>query len=453
MKSLSLCVHMKIIESIHRRLGDMWWYTVLQFVAARCGDFINAFIGLWLVPKYVGLNELGAVLPLAGFATFLAFPVSVFSTALSKQVNVLSIHGEWGRLKTMLRGVFLVAGLSLVVLIIVVPLILPHVLERVRVASGLLGVVIIASALVGTVAPIYQNSLQAMKRFKTVTWISLFCAPIRLVTMLCAMPFRALTGYFVGQASAPTFQILASLFSLRKELSTAVKPEPFWTKEVCVSFLSYMAKISLSLSVVSLVGFIEPLIIRQRLPEIDSAAYYMISRFAEIGSYLGLTLSTIVFPYVSEESEIGMSGNRLIMKAMLGAVAFGLLCAAGFSVVGRWAFGFLPGGENYAQYVPELVALTVILALNVAVLCFTSGETAANRFVWLKWFMPVNLFYVFFLFLATGYGYLRGVLPDTWVESIAGWNACRLRFILWTMGVFAVVKFLCCIGQLILRRQ
>ena len=144
---------------------------MLQFVAARCGDFINAFIGLWLVPKYVGMEELGAVLPLTGFAAFLALPVSAFSTAFMKHVNVLAVHEEWGRLKTMLRSVFLAAGTFLVFAFLVVQFVLPHVLERIRVEKGALGVVIVASALVGTVAPIYLNTLQVMKRFTSVSVI------------------------------------------------------------------------------------------------------------------------------------------------------------------------------------------------------------------------------------------------------------------------------------------
>lgn len=438
---------------LRSRLGDFWWYTALQFGAARCGDFINAFIGLWLVPKYVGMAELGAVLPLAYFATFLAMPIAVFSTALCKQVNVLAAHGQWGQLKTLLRGVFVAAAIFVVFALLAVRFLMPVVLERVRVEKGALGLVIVAASLLGTVAPIYLNALQATKRFGAVSVINLFCAPIRLVVMLVAMPIRALTGYFVGQSSAPAFQIVASVFAFRKELGRSVKAEPFWTKTKVREMFGYMLWVAIAMAVGGLVQFVEPLVIRQRLPDVDSAAYYMISRFAEIGTYLGLTLSGIVFPYVSEAAEAGRTGNRLIVRSMVGSLAFGGLCAVGFALFGRFVFPLLPNGGAYGKYIPELVALTLILSAGIAVGCFTSGETAANRFKWLWWFVPLHVVYVATLFVLTGHGYLQGVLPASICEAIASVNACRLDFLLGLMGGFAAVKLLFVAVQLWSRRK
>jgi len=441
------------LAHLRARLGDFWWYTALQFGAARCGDFINAFIGLWLVPKYVGMNELGAVLPLTYFATFLAMPISVFSTALSKQVNVLATRGEWGQLKTLLRGVFIAAGVFVVFALLAVRFVMPLVLERVRVAQGSLGIVIIAASLLGTVAPIYLNTLQAMKRFTAVSVINLICSPIRLAVMLVAMPIRALTGYFVGQAVTPAFQIAASVFASRQELGGSVRPEPFWTKSKIAELSRYMLWVTVAMAVGGIVQFAEPLIIRQRLSDVDSAAYYMISRFAEIGSYLGMTLMSIVFPYVSEAVESGRTGNRLIVRSMLGSLAFGILCAVGFAVFGRFAFACLPNGTEYGKYIPELVALTLIMSVGIAVGCFTTGETAANRFAWLRWFVPLHIVYVVVLLLLTGHGYLQGVLPDAVCSMIASWHACRLDFLLGLMGGFAVMKLVCVVVQMCLRRQ
>lgn len=444
---------MRFLSSVRSRFGDFWWYTGLQFVASRCGDFINAFIGLWLVPRYVGMEELGAVLPLASFVAFLSFPLAVFSMVLSKQVNVLSVRGEWGKLKTLLRGVFVAAAAFLVLAFLVVRFTMPLVLERVRVEKGMLGVVIIASALLGSVAPIYLNTLQSMKRFTAVSAINLCCAPLRLVAMLVAMPFRALTGYFVGQSAGPGFQIVASVFALRKELGRTVKAEPYWTRPVIAGCLRYMLLVALSIAASGLVGFVEPLIIRQRLPEVDSAAYYMISRFAEIGTYLGLTLSTIVFPYVSEARETGGTGDRLIVRSLLGALAFGGVCAGAFGLFGGLALSLLPNGDAYRAYVPELVALTLILSTGVALMCFSTGEIAANRFGWLWWYVPIHLVYVALLLVVTGPGYLVGVLPDAWVGAITGLDANRLDFLLGAMGAFAVVRLVCIAGQLALRRK
>jgi len=41
-----------LLNRIHTRVGDLWWYSAMILIACRSGDVIQAFIGLWLVPKY-----------------------------------------------------------------------------------------------------------------------------------------------------------------------------------------------------------------------------------------------------------------------------------------------------------------------------------------------------------------------------------------------------------------
>ena len=57
--------------------------------------------------------------------------------------------------------------------------------------------------------------------------------------MLITMPFRALSGYFIGQASVPVFSMAASVIALKKELS--VKAEPYWEKETVKKFSKLFA--------------------------------------------------------------------------------------------------------------------------------------------------------------------------------------------------------------------
>ena len=66
-----------ILHNLHERCGDLWWYAALLFIAQRFGDVINLFVGMWLVPRYVPQEELGAVLPLTQMASFLALPLKI----------------------------------------------------------------------------------------------------------------------------------------------------------------------------------------------------------------------------------------------------------------------------------------------------------------------------------------------------------------------------------------
>ena len=52
--------------------GSFLKHTILLFLALRIGDFVNVAAGMWFVPKYVSPEDIGAVLPVTSFATFLS---------------------------------------------------------------------------------------------------------------------------------------------------------------------------------------------------------------------------------------------------------------------------------------------------------------------------------------------------------------------------------------------
>lgn len=73
----------QLLNKLHARLGDFWWYSLMIFMAARAADCLNVFVGLWLVPKYVPPSELGAVQPLTNFASLLPLHnISKFQTLM-----------------------------------------------------------------------------------------------------------------------------------------------------------------------------------------------------------------------------------------------------------------------------------------------------------------------------------------------------------------------------------
>ena len=115
----------------------------MLFCACRAADLLNAFVGLWLVPKYVDPSELGAVMPLTQFANFLAIPVAAFANTFRNELTRLSINKEFGKLKTLMRGVFVATAVFLFVAIVVARFTLPLFLERIRIVEGSLGLVII----------------------------------------------------------------------------------------------------------------------------------------------------------------------------------------------------------------------------------------------------------------------------------------------------------------------
>lgn len=385
-----------VLDQLHAKFGDIWWYSLMLFCASRAADVLNVFVGLYLVPKYIGSEELGAVMPLTSFASCLALPIGVFSTVFMKEVNTLAVRGEYGKLKTLLRSVFVVAAIFLALAILVSHFVLPYFLERIRVGRGSLGVLILASSFVGATAPIYVNVLQAMKKFRTLSVINVLGAPIRLIAMLIAMPFRPLSGYFVGQAASPAFSIVATVAALRKEL--AVKAEPYWSSATVRHLSCFVLFVLLHQGTLGIAALVEQTILRQRLPDIQSAAYYLTTRYSDIANFLVFTFLAILFPYTAELAEKGRSTRRCLLKAVLVVVGFNGFLAAAFLFGGDFAMCILPDGKDFVGYswaIPFNVVVNTIVAFSSL---HISTEISAGRFRFLWWWVPVCVVYLVALY-------------------------------------------------------
>ena len=440
----------QLLDRLHARLGDFWWYSLMLFCACRAADLLNAFVGLWLVPKYVDPTELGAVMPLTQFAGFLAIPVVVFANTFRNELTRLSIGKEFGKLKTLMRGVFAATAVFLFVAIVVARFTLPLLLERIRIVEGSLGLVIIAASFVSAVAPIYSNALQALKKFKAQSVLSVVGAPVRLVAMLLSMPFRAITGYFIGQAATPVFSIAASVVALRKDLS--IKAEPYWNKESTKKFAKLFATFTTIGVIDGIHLLVEATVLRQRLPDLDSAGYYMATRFSEIAGFLSATLAFTIFPFTAEKSAAGEDTRPLLLKVIGANALFCLALSVPFLFCGKWILSMLPHGDQYAAYwwaVPWLIGIAFITSV---IGFFMTAEISANRFGFMKWMMPLDLAYPALLLIVTGYGYYADHLPATWAAFLDAHNIRSLDTMLWWMTGITAIKAVLSLATLLRRR-
>ena len=436
----------QLLKKLHTRIGDFWWYSLMLFVACRAADLLNAFVGLWLVPKYVDPSELGAVLPLTQFANFLAIPAAAFANAFRNEVSRLSVGKEFGKLKTLMRGVFIATAIFLFVAIVVARFTMPLLLERIRIVEGSLGFVIIAASFVGAVSPIYTNALQALKKFREQSIINVISAPVRLIAMLVAMPFRAITGYFVGQAATPAFNIIATTFSLKKEFSA--KAEPYWNKEIAKRFTNLFALFLTWALSSGFCNLIESTVLRQRLPDLDSAGYYMASRFSEISTYLFAALSAVLFPIAADLAKDSKAHRLLVAKSIIGNFIFCAIIGGIFCLFGRQILSFLPHGDQFAAYwwaIPWLVGIAAICAIEGF---FVIAEVAAGRFGYLRWMIPINLAYPTLLLLVTGYGYFSSILPTSWISFLDAHNIRALDSMLWWMTAANCLRAALCLASL-----
>ena len=440
----------KLLDRVHARLGDFWWYSLMLFLAMRAADCLNVFVGLWLVPKYVEPSELGAVMPLTQFANFLAIPIAVFASTFRNELTSLAVNRKFGQMKTLMRGVFIATAIFLFLAIIICRLVLPAFLERIRIAEGSLGIVILVSSFVSTVSPIYTNALQSLKKFKANSLISLIGAPVRLLTMLVTMPLRALTGYFVGQTAPAAFSIIGSIIALRKELSAPA--EPYWNRDIIKRF----AAIFILFGIWSVAGgfsnLVEATVLRQRLPEIDSAAYYMVTRFSDIAGFLATALAFTIFPYAADLAAKGIDRRPLVLKASAVIIGTNFLLAVFFWFCGERILSLLPHGDIYAQYwwaIPWMITIPTLMWISSI---YTTSELAAFKYGFLKWMIPVILVYPIALLFITGHGYFDSYLPASCVNFLTTHNVDSLQTMLfWMVGNY-VLRITCC-GIAMLRRN
>ena len=432
----------QFLNKLHSRLGDFWWYSLMLFCACRAADCLNVFVGLWLVPKYVGPAELGAVMPLTNFANFLAIPIAVFASTFRNELTTLALNRKFGQMKTLMRGVFIATAIFLFLAIVVCRIILPAYLQRIRVAEGSLALVIIITSFITAIAPIYGNALQSLKKFKASSAIAILSAPLRLVTMLVTMPLRALTGYFIGQCAVPASQIVGSIFSLRKEL--AVPAEPYWNREIVRRFGRLFIIFGIGAVAGGVSGLVESTVLRQRLPEIDSAAYYMVTRFSDIAGFLANTLVFTLFPFTAELAAKGKDTRPLIVKTSLAVFVTNAVLAAFFCLFSERILTFLPNGSNYAAFwwaIPWIIAIT---SINLFTGFYATGEVSAFRFGYMKWMVPLTLLYPAALLFVTGHGYFTAYIPASWTDFLAAHNVNSLSSMLWWMTGIAILKAIGC---------
>lgn len=427
-----------MLAKLHEKLGDFWWYSLMLFCACRAADVLNAFVGLWLVPKYVPPSELGAVMPLANFAAFLVLPLAVFANTFRNEVSSLSLKGEFGKLKTLMISVFIASAIFIAIAVLISHFLLPHFLHRIRIIEGFLGFTILTTAFINAVAPIFTNTIQALKKFNVCSVMNLAGAPLRLLAMLIAMPFRPLAGYFIGQGASPAFNILISVSCLKKELSVAA--EPYWTKEnirnLSILFLVFL----ISGAAGSLSGVVESTVLRQRLPDLDSAGYYMATRFSDISGFLYNTLVFTMFPFTAQLAAKGKDVRPLILKAAAATIVFSLIVAMPFFFFSEHILELLPHGEQYAAYgwaIPWQIGISTLGALTGL---YVTAEISANRFGFMKWMVPLDLIYPALLLAVTGYGYFDEYLPASWSAFLAAHNIHSLDTMLWWITSVNAVK-------------
>ena len=440
------------LQRVKQQVGPLWWYTAILFAVQRLGDLINAFVGLYLVPRYVPQTELGALLPLTQVAGALGLPLTILMMTFSKYVNTYATRGEYGKVKSLLRDAFILSLILFIAVLLYARFFMPMVFERMRVSDGRLGMLVVASGVLGALASVFSCALQALKKFKLLASVGLFSAPLRLVTLLICLPIRALSGYFVGQIVPTLYGMVVAVYGLKDIFSSKIRAQSYWRQDG-FSMMKFAAPVMIGLLFGTLQSLVESFVIRHRLPDVESAGYYLISRFAELGSYVGTTLIFVLFPLASEQHERKDRSQKLILQGMGLSLVSGLLLAVCFWLIGRHLLNLVAAWRVYVNFTPYLAILTVICALRITANCFTAHEMACRRFGYLIYMGAISALEAAFLYGVTGYSFFSPWLPTSWIGWMANLKAARLGFLLQVMLWCSVLPLIFMAAELLWQRR
>ncbi len=433
------------LHRIHARVGDLWWYTALLFVAQRFGDAINMFVGMWLVPRYVPQEELGAVLPLTQFVGFFSLPLSIVTIPFMKFITVFIDRGEDGKAKAFIRDVFVAVAVLAVLTVPMAYFLMPMIFSRMHVECGSLGFLVIAVAVIGTTSSIFGYAIQGFRMYSVTIWIQVIQAPLRLVMMLVSMPFRALSGYMVGQTAGPIVQISAALIAFRRRFGQKVNPQPYWN-EYRENIIRYTLPFAIWSIAGTITGSLDSLVIRHRLPEFESAGYYMLTRFTDMAGYLGLAAAGFLFPMVASRKATDKDAQKILWQSVACAVIGGGAVVMLLTLFGGWLLGLVPEWRVYVSMTHLFPLIGAMTVCSTATGCFITYETAQGRFRFMWYVIPIYALRSVFLYSVTGYTFFDGKVAPPILEAVAAWQPCRLSF---AVSVLLVGQLMVTLGLLV----
>ena len=166
---------------------------------------------------------------------------------------------------------------------------------------------------------------------------------------------------------------------------------------------------------------------------------------SEIAGFLTCTLTFTLFPFAADKAAKGENVNAMLLKTFGANALFCAMIALPFLFCGRFLLSLLPHGDQYAAYwwaVPWLIALSFVSSI---IMLYSTAEISANRFGYLKWYLPLDFAYPIALLLVTGHGYFSNIIPTSFSSFLSSHNIYSLETMLWWMTANNGVKALSCL--------
>jgi O-antigen/teichoic acid export membrane protein len=418
------------LAKIKAKLGPLWWYSGLLLIFSQVGNVINFYIGSVLAVDHVDQDLLGAIEPLTKLAIFITLPQAILLRTYTKFINVCHTKQEDGKIKSMLRDLFLITLVLSLATIFVLWLSRDYITTRLAFSGPYILFLVGAISILTCWAPIVMGASMGVMKFKRVILKHVIGPVARLIVILLTLKKWQLTGYLFAHFTnlfASTIFLMGGLGTyLHKSLKAVSYNEHY--KEM-LQFMKPMAVFTILLSVQ---GLVEPWVIRQRMLD-DSAGYFVISRFGIIPMVFVQAISPFVFPIVSRRHERGEATSPVLIQALAMMIFIGLGSSIVLGLFGEELLSLRPSWSAYTPYAPLLFQVCMISVLTVVINTHVAHETACRRFSCLWYLTILILLEVGILYGLNKWDQLRTFVgPEThaWVEKNI---ANEFNFTIWFM--------------------
>ncbi len=428
------------LRAAQRRLGPFWWHSALMFVASRCGDVLHVVVGLFLVPRHVPEEQLGAVLPLLSLGVFFSVPLTAAARTTARYVTEFRVAGERGRIRAIVRDLMrlsvLVSACGIAIVWFGQSFLAARLQFEGRAVPLLVGGLIVLSSWL----PVLKLANQGMGHYYRISASLPLAAVSRLILALVLLRLWKLEGYLAAMLLGG---LAVSLFlgrGLRACFARDVRPVS--NRALLAEANRYFLPTLLLTGLFAFQALMEPWIIRQRLPFEESAAYYLATRFGMIPAYLSAPLVAFLFPMVSERHDRGQATRGLKWQSLLAVAATGLLVAVGLALFGERLLGLTSDWRPYRAYASLLWQTALIATGTSLIALYATHETACRRFAFLWVAAPVVLLEIGGLYSLMGWSFFRPYLPASVWAAVDGWIRRDIGFIVAAMLAARAVTLL-----------
>lgn len=406
------------LSRLHVRLGDLWWYTFLLFVIHRMGDVINLILGVWVVPKFVPSEDLGAVIPIMSVASFIAFPIAIVLLPVSKFLNVFTVRKEYGKVKALLQDAVWISILFAVGVAVWLFWEGDAILTRLHISDRRIFFPMVGFAILTCIDPIVQTAQRSLQCFRGILFTGAVTPYLRLLFLLLLLAPWGFLGYLTAQTLVVMVSALIGGFVLKKAFQKKTKRESYfgaWREMV-----TYSAPLLLLCLVSRITLPVESFVIRHRLPLDVSAGYYFANIFGAIPGYASTALMVALGSIASSKFERGEKTDDLLKQSFLynffigGGILLLLVIATPFifRIPGPWH-----GYESYSKYVWQVGLLSLLKGFQAT---FTTHQAACRCFRYAWYVIPITLIEAGILTALPAwqvfYPYLPSILWN-WVDS------------------------------------